>query len=103
MPISIDAYAMESAMEIVGNRGAQQLARMLSRMPDEQSASLNQFSLGVGAPPAARSIERPARAPMVSEDSMRWTSVATSQNIIPDYNGTHRIFFAFAGFFRETM
>ena len=29
------------------------------------------------------------------DDSVRWTSVATSQNMIPGVNRTHRIFFAF--------
>ena len=40
VPIGTDAYAMESAMEIVKNVGAEQLARMLPHMPDKQSANL---------------------------------------------------------------
>ena len=36
VPIGTDAYAMESAMEIVKNGGAEQLARMLPHMPDSQ-------------------------------------------------------------------
>ena len=40
VPVGTDGYARESAMEIVRNRGAEQLARMLSRMPDKQSANL---------------------------------------------------------------
>ena len=40
MPIGTDEYARESAMEIVRNGGAGQLARMLSRMSDKQSANL---------------------------------------------------------------
>ena len=39
-PIGTDAQARESAMEIVENGGAEQLARMLPRMPDKQSANL---------------------------------------------------------------
>ena len=35
VPIGTDEYARESAMEIVQNGGAEQLARMLSRMPNE--------------------------------------------------------------------
>ena len=35
-----DKYMRESAMEIVRNGGAEQLARMLSRMPDKQSVNL---------------------------------------------------------------
>ena len=38
--IGTDAHAGESAMEIVENGGAEQLARMLPRMPDKQSANL---------------------------------------------------------------
>ena len=40
VPIGTDAHAMESAMEVVKNGGAEQLARMLPHMPDEQSANL---------------------------------------------------------------
>ena len=40
VPIATDAYAMESAMEIVENGGTEHLARMLPRMPDKQSANL---------------------------------------------------------------
>ena len=40
VPIGTDEYVRESAMEIVRNGGAEQLARMLSRMPDKQSANL---------------------------------------------------------------
>ena len=40
VPIGTDAYARESAMGIVENGGAEQLARMLPRMPDKQSANL---------------------------------------------------------------
>ena len=40
MPISTDAYAMDIAMEIVKNGESEQLARMLPRMPDKQSANL---------------------------------------------------------------
>ena len=40
MPVDTDAYARESAIEIVQNGGAEQFARMLSRMPDEQSVNL---------------------------------------------------------------
>ena len=40
VPIGTDEHARESAMEIVRNGGAEQLARMLSRMPDKQSANL---------------------------------------------------------------
>ena len=36
VPVGTDEYARESAMEIVRNGGAEQLARMLSRMPDKQ-------------------------------------------------------------------
>ena len=39
VPIGTDEYAMDSAMEIVKNGGAEQLARMLPRMPDKQSAN----------------------------------------------------------------
>ncbi|CAN0589030.1 unnamed protein product, partial [Laminaria digitata] len=39
VPIGTDAYAMESAMEIVKNGDAEQLARMLPHMPDKQSAN----------------------------------------------------------------
>ena len=35
VPIGTDEYARESAMEIVQNGGAEQLARMLSLMPDK--------------------------------------------------------------------
>ena len=38
--IGADEYARESATEIVRNGGAEQLAQMLSRMPDKQSANL---------------------------------------------------------------
>lgn len=40
MPIGTDEYAKESAMEIVENGRAAQLARMLPRMPNKRSASL---------------------------------------------------------------
>ena len=40
VPVGIGEYARESAMEIVQNEEAEQLARMLSRMPDKQSANL---------------------------------------------------------------
>ena len=40
VPVGTDGYAMESAMEIVRNGGAEQLARMLPRMPDKQAANL---------------------------------------------------------------
>ena len=40
VPVGTDEYARESAMEMVRNRGAEQIARMLSRMPDKQSANL---------------------------------------------------------------
>ena len=40
VPIGADAYAMESAMEIVENGGVEQLARMLLHMPYKQSANL---------------------------------------------------------------
>ena len=40
MPIGTDEYARESAMEIVQNGGAEQLARMLSRMPDNQLVNI---------------------------------------------------------------
>ena len=40
VPIGTDEYARESAMEVVRNGGSEQLARMLSRMPEKQSASL---------------------------------------------------------------
>ena len=40
MPIGTDEYAKESVTETVRNGGAEQLARMLSRMPDRQSANL---------------------------------------------------------------
>ena len=40
VPIGTDEYARESSMEIVRNGGAEQLSRMLSRMPDKQSANL---------------------------------------------------------------
>ena len=40
VPVGTDGYARESAMEIVRNGGAEQLARMLSRMPNKQSAKL---------------------------------------------------------------
>ena len=40
VPIGTDAYAMESAMEVVKNGGAEQLARMLPHMLDKQSANL---------------------------------------------------------------
>ena len=40
VPIGADEYARESAKEIVRNGGAEQLARMLSRMPVKQSANL---------------------------------------------------------------
>ena len=39
VPIGTDEYARESAMEIVRNGGAEQLARMLLRMPHKQSAN----------------------------------------------------------------
>ena len=35
VPIGTDEYARESAMKIVQNGEAEQLARMLSRMPDK--------------------------------------------------------------------
>ena len=44
VPIGADAYAMESAMEIVENGGVEQLARMLLHMPYKQSA--NQIETG---------------------------------------------------------
>ena len=40
VPIGTDEYARESAMEIVRHGGAEQLAWMLSRMPNKQSANL---------------------------------------------------------------
>ena len=40
VPMGTDEYARDSAMEIVRNEGAEQLARMLSRMPDKQPAYL---------------------------------------------------------------
>ena len=40
VPVGTDEYARESAMEIVRNGAAEQLAPMLSRMPEKQSASL---------------------------------------------------------------
>ena len=40
VPIDTDAYAMESAMEIVRNGGAEQFARMLLRVPGKQSINL---------------------------------------------------------------
>ena len=40
VPIGTDAYAMDSAMEIVKNGGAEQLTRTMPRMPDKQSANL---------------------------------------------------------------
>ena len=40
VPLGTDAYAMESAMEIVENSGAEQLTRMLPHIPDKQSANL---------------------------------------------------------------
>ena len=39
-PIGTDAYPTDNAMEIVKNGGAEQLARMLPRMPDKLSANL---------------------------------------------------------------
>ena len=38
--IGTDVYAIENAMEIVDNGRTEQLARMLQRMPDKQSANL---------------------------------------------------------------
>ena len=35
VPVGTDDYAREGAMEIVRNGGAEQLSRMLSRMPDK--------------------------------------------------------------------
>ena len=40
VPIGTDEYVRESAMEVVRNGRAEQLARLLSRMPDKQSANL---------------------------------------------------------------
>ena len=40
VPVGTDKGAMESAMEIVQSGGAEQLARMLPRMPDKQAAHL---------------------------------------------------------------
>ena len=40
VPIGTDEYAIDSAMEIVKNGGAEQLVRMLQRMPDKQSGNL---------------------------------------------------------------
>ena len=40
MPVGAGEYARESATEIVRHGGAEQLARLLSRMPDKQSANL---------------------------------------------------------------
>ena len=40
VPVGTDEYAMESVMDIVQNGGAEQLARMLSRMPDKQAGNL---------------------------------------------------------------
>ena len=40
VPVGTDEYARESAMKIVRNGGAQQLAWMLSRIPEKQSANL---------------------------------------------------------------
>ena len=39
-PIGTDAYPTDNAMEIVKNGGAEQLARMLPRIPGKQSANL---------------------------------------------------------------
>ena len=40
MSIGTDAYAMDSAMGIFKNSGAEHLATMLPLMPDKQSANL---------------------------------------------------------------
>ena len=40
VPAGNDAFAMNSALEIVRDGGAEQLARILPRMPDKQSANL---------------------------------------------------------------
>ena len=40
VPVRADEYARESAMEVVRNGGTKQLARMLPRVPDKQSANL---------------------------------------------------------------
>ena len=40
VPVGTDEYAVESALETVQNEGAEQLARMLPRMPDKQAANL---------------------------------------------------------------
>ena len=40
VPIGNDAFAVYSALEIVRDGGAEQLARILPRMPDKQSANL---------------------------------------------------------------
>ncbi|CAN0328772.1 unnamed protein product, partial [Scytosiphon promiscuus] len=40
VPIGNDAFAVNSAVEIVRDGGAEQLARILPRMPDKQSANL---------------------------------------------------------------
>ena len=40
VPIGNDAFAVNSALEIVRDGGAEQIARILSRMPDKQSANL---------------------------------------------------------------
>ena len=36
VPIGTDVYAMDSVIEVVKNGGAEQLARMLPRMPNKQ-------------------------------------------------------------------
>ncbi|CAM9314220.1 unnamed protein product, partial [Laminaria digitata] len=40
VPVGTDDFAIESAIEIVREGGAEQLARMLPRMPDKQAANL---------------------------------------------------------------
>ena len=40
VPVGTDEYARESAIEIVRNGGAEQLARMLSHKPNKQSTNL---------------------------------------------------------------
>ena len=39
-PIGNEAFAVNSALEIVRDGGIEQLARILPRMPDKQSANL---------------------------------------------------------------
>ena len=41
VPVGTDEYARENAMKMTRNGDDKQLARMSSRMPDKQSATLN--------------------------------------------------------------